>query len=39
MPERGEDFVEPEIVRHPEKLAEVTAQGIGSAGDADVTAN
>ena len=39
MPERGEDFVEPEIVKHQEKLAEVTALGIGSAGDADVTVN
>ena len=32
MPERREDFVEPEIVKHQEKLADVTAQ-IGSADD------
>ena len=39
MRERREEFVEPEIVKHQEKLADVTAQGIGSAGDADVTVN
>ena len=39
MPERGEDFVEPEIVKHLEKLAEVTAlDGIGSA-DGTVATN
>ena len=30
MSERREEFVEPEIVKHQEKLADVTAQ-IGSA--------
>ena len=35
MPERREEFVEPEIVKHQEKLADVTAQ-IGSADDATV---
>ncbi len=32
MPERREEFVEPEIVKHQEKLADVTAQpALGSA--------
>ena len=39
MREKREEFVEPEIVKHQETLADVTAQGIGSAGDADVTVN
>jgi hypothetical protein len=35
MQERREEFVEPEIVKHQEKLADVTAVAIGSGDIAD----
>jgi hypothetical protein len=42
MPEKREEFVEPEIVKHQEKLAEVTALpaiGSASASDDDIRLN
>ena len=36
MPEDREQFVEPEIVKHAEKLADVTAMPIGYGDDAAI---